>query len=68
MIPKITTDELKKIRQRLCPHNLIQQTDNILDWECSDCGKLFFFLDVMDRYKLRKKGTKFQKEKSRGDI
>ena len=50
MIPvtNLTINELKKIKQKLCPHYHIQQIDNILDWECSDCNKSFFITDVIN--------------------
>jgi len=61
-MPKITTDELKKIKQRLCPHHYIKQEFNIFDWgchwECSDCSKFFSITDVINIANLRLKEIK----------
>ena len=46
-VARITTAELTKIKQKLCPHDSVQQTSNIFDWECSDCGKPFFIAEVV---------------------
>ena len=55
---KITTNELKEIKQKLCPHHYIQplNLDNtVWDYECLDCGKSFFITEVIAKanHKLR---------------
>jgi len=46
---KLTTVDLRKIRQRICPHDSIQKMSKLsfFDWKCSDCDKIFFITEVI---------------------